>query len=340
MTETQAAEVDLDTARRFVVDAGLASPGEAGVWTPLTGGVSSQLWRLDLASGTVCVKGALSRLKVAAEWSAPVSRNSVEWRWLKFASENFPGAAPTPLAHDERLGLIAMEYLSESDYGTWKSRLLSGDVRTDDAAAVGDLIGRLHAVGADKPEVTGQFVTDDNFAALRIEPYFYSTARRHPDLFERIDEIARRTAHTHRVVVHGDVSPKNILCGPSGPVLLDAECAWFGDPAFDLAFVLTHLLLKCVVRPAEHAALATAAEALSASYLRHVDWESPGAVAGRAATSIPVLLLARVDGDSPVEYLNANERQRVRAEARSWLQAPTTNLHTLTRSASSNLAHG
>ncbi len=47
-------------------------------------------------------------------------------------------------------------------------------------------------------------------------------------------------------LVHGDVSPKKVPAGPRGPVFLDAECAWYGDPAFDLAFCLNHLLLKCL----------------------------------------------------------------------------------------------
>ena len=49
--------------------------------------------------------------------------------------------------------------------------------------------------------------------------------------------------------MHGDVSPKNILVGWKGPVFLDAETTCYGDPAFDLAFCLTHLLLKCVWHP-------------------------------------------------------------------------------------------
>ena len=73
-----------------------------------------------------------------------------------------------------------------------------------------------------------------------------ATARAHPGLRGILHGLVRTTAATKRALVHGDVSPKNILVGPSGPVFLDAECAWYGDPAFDLAFCLNHLLLKCL----------------------------------------------------------------------------------------------
>src|SRR5690606_19782502 len=95
----------------FLVRTGLAAHGEDSQWTPLTGGVSSDIWRVDLPGRSLCVKRALSRLKVAAEWRAPVSRNIYEWRWLCFAHQTLPESVPRPLAHDEEAGALAMEFL-------------------------------------------------------------------------------------------------------------------------------------------------------------------------------------------------------------------------------------
>jgi thiamine kinase-like enzyme len=132
------------------------------------------------------------------------------------------------------------------------------------------------------------------------------------------------------VLVHGDFSPKNILLGPDGPVILDAECAWYGDPAFDLAFVLNHLLLKQVWRPALAAALGDMYAALVAAYRAHVAWEPAEALDARTAALLPGLLLARVDGKSPVEYLTADaDRERVRAFARANLATPPPSLAAL-----------
>ena len=38
----------------------------------LTVGVSFDIWRIDLPSGPICVKRALAKLRVAADWRAPV----------------------------------------------------------------------------------------------------------------------------------------------------------------------------------------------------------------------------------------------------------------------------
>ncbi|MCX7383868.1 MAG: aminoglycoside phosphotransferase family protein, partial [Alphaproteobacteria bacterium] len=64
---------------------------------PLTGGVSSDIWRIDLPTGSICIKRALAKLRVAADWRAPVERNIYEARWMRRASEAVTGAAPAIL---------------------------------------------------------------------------------------------------------------------------------------------------------------------------------------------------------------------------------------------------
>src|SRR5690606_4658522 len=109
------------------------------------------------------------------------------------------------------------------------------------------------------------------FEDLRLDPYLRATGRRHPALAARLDALADQTAATRKALVHGDVSPKNIMIGPGAlPVFLDAECAWFGDPAFDLAFCLNHLLLKCLAAPDAAAAFLAAFDALRSAYLAGV----------------------------------------------------------------------
>jgi aminoglycoside phosphotransferase (APT) family kinase protein len=128
-------------------------------------------------------------------------------------------------------------------------------------------------------------------------------------------------------LVHGDISPKNILDGPNGPVFLDAECAWFGDPAFDLAFCLNHLLLKGAREGADRTRYNAAFAALAAAYLDGVDWESTTEIEARAAALLPALFLARVDGKSPVEYLtHESERAAVRRCATPLILAPPRRL--------------
>jgi tRNA A-37 threonylcarbamoyl transferase component Bud32 len=327
MSPTAAPETPDPALADFLTAHELARPGEAVRWTPLAGGVSSDLWRVDLPGRSLCVKRALARLRVAAEWEAPVSRNAYEWAWMRFASGHRPDSVPELLAHDAEAGLFAMAFLPPERYPMWKAQLLDADVRPATAAAVGELLGTLHAASAGDADLAGRFATDDNFHALRIEPYLLATAAAHPGLGEILQGLADRTATTRLALVHGDVSPKNILVGPSGPVLLDAECAWYGDPAFDLAFCVNHLLLKSLVVTARRAELLRSARLLAEEYGRRVDWEPRSAVEARAASLLPALLLARVDGKSPVEYLTDDrDRLFVRTVGAALLRAPAATV--------------
>ena len=294
--------------------------------TPLSGGVSSAIYRADLPTGVVCVKRALSQLRVAAAWHAPIERNQHEAAWLRAAHAIVPGAVPAVLGEDVERHVFAMTWLPPERYPAWKSLLRDGIVGAATARAVGEALGRIHAATADRADIAARFATDDVFEAIRIEPYLLATARAHPDRAQPLTRLAAITRTTRRVLVHGDYSPKNLLVGSAGPVIVDAECAWFGDPAFDLAFVLNHLVLKALWRPAARAQLAQAFGALRDAYLGRVRWEPPHQVDARAAALLPGLMLARVDGKSPVEYLTATrDREAVRRFARAHLQAPAAS---------------
>ncbi len=289
----------------------------------LTGGVSSDIWRIDLPSGPICVKRALAKLRVAADWHAPVERNRYEARWMRYAA----GFAPRLLGVDEASGTLAMEFLPPETHPLWKNRLRLGIADAGFAAAVATALVTVHARTAADPAVAAEFPTDAIFHDIRLEPYLIATARVHPDRADRLLALVATTETNKKALVHGDVSPKNILCGPSGPVLLDAECAWWGDPAFDLAFCLNHLLLKCLWTPRARSGFLRCFDAMAATYLAGVDWEAPTALESRAAALLPGLLLARIDGKSPVEYITEpTQMNLVRRVARALLAEPPSRL--------------
>lgn len=305
----------------------LAADAEAPPGRALTGGVSSDIWLVELPDQAICVKRALPRLRVAADWQAPVERNRYEARWMRCANAAVPGTAPMLLGEDAASGSLAMAYLPHQTHALWKQRLHLGCTSPAFAAAVGCNLGCIHGATAADPQVAPAFPTDAIFHAIRIEPYLLATAARHPDRAAALHALAATTAATRLALVHGDVSPKNILCGPQGPVFLDAECAWWGDPAFDLAFCLTHLLLKCLWTPDATAGFLACYAALADAYLARVGWEPAAGLEGRAARLLAGLLLARVDGKSPVEYITEeSDKDRVRRVARALLARPPARL--------------
>jgi hypothetical protein len=305
----------------------LLEPMQAPRLERLVGGVSSDIWRVDLASGPVCVKRALAKLKVAANWRAPVERNAFEADWMRVVEAVEPDAVPELIAEDRAAGLFVMAFLDPASHPLWKTQLRDGKAEPAFAAAVGERLVRIQAATAGDREIAERFATDHIFRPIRIEPYLLATARVHPDLARVLKGLAETTGGIHCTLVHGDVSPKNILVGPRGPVFLDAECAWYGDPAFDIAFCLNHLLLKCLWMPSATAGFLACFDSLAGTYLGQVCWESSAELERRAARLLPGLFLARVDGKSPVEYLTDEQaKNRVRRVARALLGHPVETL--------------
>jgi aminoglycoside phosphotransferase (APT) family kinase protein len=293
----------------------------------LTGGVSSDIWKVTARGRVFCVKRAMPKLAVTDEWFAPIERNHYERRWYEVARARVAGIAPQVLAADEDAMLFAMEYLDPADHRLWKSELMAGRVDLSFAGQVGTKLAAVHAATAGDDAVAAEFATDALFEALRLEPYLRATARRHTALSRQLNGLADRTAAMKRALVHGDVSPKNILIGRTGPIVLDAECAWYGDPAFDLAFCLNHLLLKCLAVPPATGRFLAAFDGLAAAYFAAARWEPRDEFEGRAASLLPGLFLARVDGKSPVEYVTSEAaKDRVRRVAVPLIEGPPSTL--------------
>nr|WP_243853556.1 aminoglycoside phosphotransferase family protein [Sphingopyxis panaciterrae] len=285
---------------------------------PLTGGVSCDVWKVETADGPIVVKRPLPQLRVAAEWLAPVERGVSEVRWLRRARGVDARIAPEVLAELATGHAFAMRFLPGCP--VWKDELMAGRVDGDFAAAVGRGIAAVHAATAHSDADRDAFPNDEMFRALRVDPFLLYVADHDIELAPVLRALADDLSSRKIALVHGDVSPKNILVSADGPVFLDAECAVYGDPAFDLAFCTTHLLLKAVW--SGDARLNDAAALLVDAYRSGIDWEEPDGLLLRVGKLTAALLLARVEGKSPAPYLTDPEHQRiVREQARALIVA-------------------
>ncbi|MGA7326158.1 MAG: aminoglycoside phosphotransferase family protein [Rhodomicrobium sp.] len=305
----------------------LASDDEKPPLIELMGGVSADIFIAETSQGRICVKRTCPKLKVSGDWYVSPERGEAEKNWIRFVATFLPAHVPEILAEDSHAFTFAMRYLDPERYWNWKSLLGDGKAQLIDAGSVGEILGTIHRKTAGDEAIAAAFANDEMFAALRLRPYLLAAAEANPEVAALLNALVHRTASTKTALVHGDFSPKNILIGPDGPVILDAECAWYGDAAFDPAFCLNHLLLKCTWKPQYTSRYIACAGAF---------WDAYRAAAGpvcaedRMTSLLPALMIARLDGKSPVEYLtDPVMREKVRTFAKNALKKPERMLATL-----------
>jgi len=275
------------------------------------------------------VRNALLRMRlIDADEFPPITplASHAEVAWLREVSAHWPQACPELLAEDPESYGFAMSWLPPQDYPVWKTQLRDGCAALATATQVATQLAAIHPGTAGKPALAKRLAYDRNFFELRLDPYFGATAQVHTDCAPMLQALIEKTASNRLALIHGDISPKNILAGPSGPIFLDAECAVYGDPAFDAAFCLTHLIAKCLWRPASTEDYLACFDAFAKHYLAGVRWENAEVIEARTATLLAAILLARVDGKSPLEYLTEPDRAKLRAFARRWVLSPATRL--------------
>ena len=239
---------------------------------PLTGGVSSDIWRVDCRRPGLRQAGAGEAARCAADWRAPVERNRYEARWMRERHAAVPGAAPDAARPGRGAGALVMGTCRPSATRCGRRSCATARPIPPFAASVG---ARARAGSMPRPPPTRTIAAPlPDRRDLPRHPAgalpARDGARAHPDA--RAGARPRWSRPTQRPTSARwctATSARRTSCsGPTGPVFLDAECAWWGDPAFDLAFCLNHLLLKCLWTPPRGAGFLACFDALAASLSR------------------------------------------------------------------------
>ncbi|MEU2002614.1 phosphotransferase family protein [Rhodococcus sp. NPDC019627] len=307
--------VDLtDAVTEHLRGRGLATAGADLTVHSLTGGVSNDVVAVTGDGVDVVVKRALSRLRVQQEWAADVGRLTTEGLALRLAATIAPDSVPPVLDLSDGFLVIGR---APDHWHTWKTDLMAGVIDVHVAGRLGEILAQLQRSTADRlPELADEFGSRTAFEQLRVDPFHRQIRGRHPDLVPQIDRTIAVMAEAGPCLVHGDYSPKNVLVGDSDAEMwvIDWEVAHLGDPTFDPAWIVGHLLLKSIRRP-DYADLYRAAAATFLDAWNAADPE----LGSQLIRQTGALVLARVDGRSPVDYLDDPGRAAARSLGRRLL---------------------
>ena len=290
--------------------------GDATVET-LTGGVSCVVLAVSNADIDLVVKQALPELKTKAKWVADQRRAIVEADAMQVYHSITPDSVPELIDCDEKEFTLTMSRLPRS-CTNWKIDMLEGRIYPEMGARLGKVLAAWHNAAAVSDEIKEKFMEDSLFEQLRVAPFYRAVMDKNSDLQPVISELIDEITSLKITLAHGDFSPKNIMATTDHcPIVLDFEVAHIGNPVFDLAFLLAHLLCKIIrtTKPDEKDLLVETAKQFLASYHQTTRLS----VAASLPHHIALIALARVEGVSPVNYLDESAQQRLVALTKSAL---------------------
>jgi aminoglycoside phosphotransferase (APT) family kinase protein len=345
--------VDAASAADYLRSAGHVSGQETVHAQELSGGVSNVVILVTLPGRgeRFILKQARQRLRVKEEWLCPPERIWREVETLRACGELLQSGdainatRPQGVADGESIRCRVPEVLWEDrenyayamtaapeGHRTWKEVLLAEADETSFhiAGAWGRRLAAIHAGSWHLDDYERRFGDRSYFLQLRVDPYYRQIARVHIELASPIEHLIASLEQNRLSLVHGDFSPKNMLVWAGHVMLIDFEVGHYGDPAFDLGFFLTHLILKRI--RAENAGLDYLA--LAANFwgnYRHALLAAASSAAlepleHRTLLNLAGCMLARVDGKSPVDYLTPRKQELVRRHAIRWLRSAPASL--------------
>lgn len=285
----------------------------------LGGGVSNVVTLVEARGLRAVVKQSLGKLRVEEEWRSDRDRIFREAAAMRFLAGKIRGGrVPDVIAEDHENFAIAME-AAPAAAEMWKTRLFGGDFDERPARAAGEMLASMISRTWRDEEAERLFGDTRVFEQLRVDPYYRFTAERRPEAAEYIERLIACSAARRVSLTHGDWSPKNLLVGAGETWAIDWEVIHFGDPSFDAGFLMNHLLLKSIAMPQWRREFGHLADLF-------VESLGGGWIVEAALEHLPALLLARVDGKSPAEYLDETGRERGRALALDLMRHPAGSI--------------
>lgn len=286
----------------------------------LAGGISNTVVMVVLATDCFVVKQSLPKLRVDQDWFFDRRRIFVETDCMATLGHLLPPGCVPKVRFSDRDNFVLGMSCAPDGGKTWKQSLLAGTVDLEAADRAGRLLGLLHCKSYQRPDLRDRFGDQNLLIQGRVDPYHRVIASLYPDLASTINAEIERMLGTQIVLVHGDYSPKNIVVYPNYVLVLDFEVAHYGDPAFDVAFCLTHLVLKAAHFARRHVEYLASARRFWGAYKDAVKDTIQTPLEASVVGELGCLLLARIDGKSRAEYINDDPtRDFVRNMAREIL---------------------
>ncbi len=304
-------ELTVDNTADYLRQRGWIGEGPASIEL-LGGGVSNVVLRVQTPDQLFVLKQSRPQLRTRDAWFSDLERVYREQEVMQALAPLLPLYSVPEVLFVDRANYVFVMAHAPRGAKVWKQQLLAGDIDFALGEHAGRILGRIHESTARNPQLVEPFADRTVFVQLRVDPFYHRIQERRPEVAAAVQPLIDRMMKARDGLCHGDYSPKNILTHEHGFTLVDYETAHLGDPTMDLGFCLSHLLLKAVKRSHDRQRHFELTRRFWQGYAAETTFLPQEELQRRGIEHCGVCLLARIDGTSPVDYLEEDKREVVR----------------------------
>ena len=207
-----------------------------------------------------------------------------------------PDFVPSVILED-RSNFILVTSAPSRDALLWEEELARGRVDLQIAAQCGEALATIHNQTNDARELKTMFKDKKTFDQLRIEPTYDRIANAFPELKTIIEDRTKELRNERKVLVLGDLRPRNVWVNNGQIFLVDFAAAHFGSPTFDIAQYCSDLCLKAIINSPQKAAYLEGINVYWLSYFDAAQYPRHAKVERTALKDFGCILLA--NGNTP-----------------------------------------
>jgi len=250
--------------------------------------------------------------------NAPPSRIYNEYESIMSFREHVanPKYIANPICFDADSYTIVFES-APKQANLLSEKLLKGNVGTDQVKMITKGLVEMHNSTLGDEKLLNKFNDTECFKKFKIETQCYSI-KTDEGTEEKIKDLVKESLKIKKVLLHGDIAPKNILIWGNKFLFIDFEESSFSDPAIDIGYLIAHFYLH----GKEYYDLA---QTIYDTYMSGIKY-SDSTFEERILKYIGIFMLSRIDGIAKADWIEDEKINSLRYISKRLIHGEIENL--------------
>ncbi len=194
--------------------------------------------------------------------------------------------------------------------------LLRNEVDFNAVKSISKGLVEMHNATLEKKELLDKFSDTEGFLKLKVETQCLNITD-DEQLKKYIKNFSINSLKIKKVLLHGDIAPKNIMVWDNRFLFIDFEECAYSDPAIDIGYLIAHFYLHKIITNEEH--FSDAIKIIYDTYMSGINYDDP-TFEERISKYIGIFMLSRIDGEAKAKYIKKEEdKENIRDIARKFI---------------------